>query len=237
MTETEWLAATDPGPMQTFLRDTCGASRRKQGRRRLRLFACACVRGIWPLLRHPGSRQALYYADLYADGQTTELDLATAARRAKDAVTSEYPDYQAKSPPHGEAAQAAGHAAAKRYDEGNHPSVSHAAIAASRAWALNEGESIHGEAQLQRQALHADWLRDIFGNPFRPVTFLSQWRTSTVLALAQQMYDSRDFSAMPILGDALMDAGCFDDAILAHCRGAGPHVRGCWVTDACLGKS
>lgn len=73
--------------------------------------------------------------------------------------------------------------------------------------------------------------------PFRPVAFLTEWRTSTVLALAQQMYDSRDFAAMPILADALQDAGCADEAILTQCRGSGPHVRGCWVVDLALGKA
>ncbi|MCE9568048.1 MAG: hypothetical protein K8U57_39100 [Planctomycetes bacterium] len=80
-------------------------------------------------------------------------------------------------------------------------------------------------------------LRDIFGNPFRPVAFEAAWNTSTVVALAQEMYASRDFSAMPILADALQDAGCDNDDILQHCRGAGPHVRGCWVVDGILGKS
>jgi hypothetical protein len=79
-------------------------------------------------------------------------------------------------------------------------------------------------------------LREIFGNPFRPVTFFSEWRTSTAVALAQQMYDTRDFSAMPILADALQDAGCDNADILDHCRGPGPHVRGCWVVDLVLGK-
>ena len=62
------------------------------------------------------------------------------------------------------------------------------------------------------------------------------WRTSTALALARQMYESRDFAAMPILADALQDAGCDSDIVLSHCRGDGPHVRGCWVVDAILGK-
>jgi hypothetical protein len=62
------------------------------------------------------------------------------------------------------------------------------------------------------------------------------WRTSTAVALAQQMYDSRDFSTMPILADALQDAGCDNADVLAHCRGPGPHVRGCWVVDLVLGK-
>jgi hypothetical protein len=79
-------------------------------------------------------------------------------------------------------------------------------------------------------------LRDIFGNPFRPYAFDPAWRTSTAVALAQQMYDSRDFGLMPILGDALQDAGCENADILDHCRGDGPHVRGCWVVDLVLGK-
>jgi hypothetical protein len=82
----------------------------------------------------------------------------------------------------------------------------------------------------------SEFIRDIFGNPFRPVTFDPNWRTSTAAALAAQMYDSRDFSAMPILADALQDAGCENAGILDHCRGPGPHVRGCWVVDMVLGK-
>jgi hypothetical protein len=79
-------------------------------------------------------------------------------------------------------------------------------------------------------------LRDVVGNPFRPVTFDPAWRTDTALALARQMYESRDFSAMPILADALQDAGCDNTDVLNHCRGDGPHVRGCWVVDLVLGK-
>ena len=75
-----------------------------------------------------------------------------------------------------------------------------------------------------------------FGDPRRPVAIDSGWRTSTVLALARGMYESRDFGAMPILADALQDAGCDSDDILNHCRGPGPHVRGCWVVDLVLGK-
>ncbi|VTR93107.1 Uncharacterized protein OS=uncultured bacterium PE=4 SV=1 [Gemmata massiliana] len=83
----------------------------------------------------------------------------------------------------------------------------------------------------------SDLCRCVFGNPFRPVTGDPSWLTSTVLSLASQMYASRDFSPMPILADALQDAGCGSDDILTHCRGAGPHVRGCWVVDLILGKS
>ncbi len=83
-----------------------------------------------------------------------------------------------------------------------------------------------------------DLIRDIFGNPFRPAEFSPSWRTDTTLALARTMYASRDFSAMPILADALQDAGCADERILNHCRDANQvHVRGCWVVDLVLGKA
>ncbi|MBA4187655.1 MAG: hypothetical protein C0467_06505 [Planctomycetaceae bacterium] len=81
-------------------------------------------------------------------------------------------------------------------------------------------------------------LLDIFGNPFRPVAFVPEWRTSTAVAIAQGMYESRDFSAMPILADSLQDAGCENDDVLNHCRDPQQvHVRGCWVVDGVLGKS
>ena len=80
-------------------------------------------------------------------------------------------------------------------------------------------------------------LRDIFGNPFRLVTFSPEWRTDTAVSLAKQMYESREFSAMPILADALQEAGCDNDDILNHCRQEGVHVRGCWVVDLVLGKA
>ncbi len=74
-------------------------------------------------------------------------------------------------------------------------------------------------------------------NPFRPVAFDPAWRTESVVALARGMYETRDFAPMPVLADALDDAGCADPDILAHCRGPGPHVRGCWVVDLVLGTS
>jgi hypothetical protein len=76
------------------------------------------------------------------------------------------------------------------------------------------------------------------GNPFRSVAFDPRWRTSTAVGLARTMYDDRDFGAMPILADALQDAGCEDAAILNHCRDPHQvHVRGCWVVDLVLGKT
>jgi hypothetical protein len=94
-------------------------------------------------------------------------------------------------------------------------------------------------AQVWEQELlfQATLLRDIFGNPFRPVAFNPAWRTSDVVLLAQGIYDDRAFDRMPILADALQDAGCDCDDILGHCRDANqPHARGCWVVDLILGK-
>jgi hypothetical protein len=83
---------------------------------------------------------------------------------------------------------------------------------------------------------HSLLIRDIFGNPFRPVTLDLRWLTAPVIHLSRAIYEERAFDRMPILADALMDAGCDDDDILNHCRGDGPHVRGCWVVDLILGK-
>ena len=84
---------------------------------------------------------------------------------------------------------------------------------------------------------HARVLRCIFGNPFRPATLDRAWRTPTAVALARGIYDDRAFDRLPILADALQDAGCDNEEVLNHCRGPGPHVRGCWVVDLILGKS
>ncbi|MCE9566332.1 MAG: hypothetical protein K8U57_30275 [Planctomycetes bacterium] len=80
-------------------------------------------------------------------------------------------------------------------------------------------------------------MRDIIGNPFRPVTTDPTWLTTDVVALATGIYEDRAFDRMPILADALQDAGCDNDDILNHCRNANQvHVRGCWVVDLVLGK-
>jgi hypothetical protein len=82
-------------------------------------------------------------------------------------------------------------------------------------------------------------LRDIFGNPFRRPTVDPAWLAWSgrmVINLARAIYDAHRFTDLPVLADALEEAGCDDEAILAHCRGPGPHVRGCWVVDLILGN-
>jgi hypothetical protein len=79
-------------------------------------------------------------------------------------------------------------------------------------------------------------LRDIFANPFRPIAFDRSWRSGAAVGIATSVYESGDFSALPILADALEEVGCTVPALLTHCRGPGPHVRGCWVVDLVLGR-
>lgn len=93
-----------------------------------------------------------------------------------------------------------------------------------------------GDRQGER-AEQADLVREVFGNPFRPVTIDPNWRTSTIVGLATGIYVDRAFDRLSILADALEDAGCDQPDILAHCRADGEHARGCWVIDAVLGKS
>jgi hypothetical protein len=93
------------------------------------------------------------------------------------------------------------------------------------------------EQLVAERTAQCDLVRDIFGNPFRTTSLSPEWRTDTAVSLARMMYAAREFSAMPILADALQDAGCDNDDILSHCRGSNQvHVRGCWVCDLVLGK-
>jgi hypothetical protein len=94
-------------------------------------------------------------------------------------------------------------------------------------------------AQMSRQA---KLIRDVFANPFRPVTLAPDYRSPSVLMVAQAAYDERQLPSgeldphrLAVLADALEDAGCTDQGIMAHLRGPGPHVRGCFVVDLCLG--
>jgi hypothetical protein len=86
------------------------------------------------------------------------------------------------------------------------------------------------ECRWQAKALH-----DIFGNPFSPIHLNPSWLTSTVHCLVSGIYSEKAFDRMPILADALQDAGCDNAEVLNHCRQPGEHVRGCWVVDLLMG--
>lgn len=99
----------------------------------------------------------------------------------------------------------------------------------SRVWCSANSATFCNELEA-----FADLWREVLGNPFHPVNFASRWRTEAVIELAREIYDSQAFDRMSLLADAIANAGCDDQRILAHCRYRGEHVRGCWVLDLVL---
>jgi hypothetical protein len=231
MTEAEWLACTDPAPMLEFLRD-------KTSDRKLRLFASACCRRIWPLLTDERSRRGVEVTERYVDGLASEeeRDLArqeacAAAAAACRIESGSIPGGGVYAYPAHDVAWFAASAASDVPDYGRFRRPGDAAEGAAAAAA---------NATLEA-AYQATLLRDIIGSPFGPspplpATMLS-WNDSTVRRIAEGIYDDRAFDRLPILSDALLDAGCDNEDLIQHCRSAGPHVRGCWAVDLILGKS
>jgi len=216
MTETEWLELSYPTPM---LEEAPLESERK-----LRLFSVACCRRVWKYIRGAEGRHAVDVAEQYADGAVTTKQLDQASEGAQRVVGVS------------EAELSLTYYVARRAVNASSCVLDASKLYADSVVSPGASEAAWDAADSAESKVQAELLRDIFGNPFRPTTFLPEWRTSTVLTLSQQMYESRDFSPMPILADALQDAGCTDEGILSHCRGPGPHVRGCWVVDAVLNK-
>ena len=104
-----------------------------------------------------------------------------------------------------------------------------------RAWADAHRGAIRAE-----EAAQADILRDIFANPFRATGFDPVWRAwndGGLVKIAQGILGERAFDRMPIVADALLDAGCDNEELIAHCRSGGDHVRGCWALDLILGRA
>ena len=107
-------------------------------------------------------------------------------------------------------------------------------------WGTSAGDDSALRAMESERPIQLDLFRDVFGSPFRPVSVDASWLTWNdvmIVTLAQAIYDERRFQDLPILADALEEAGCTNADILDHCRGPGPQVRGCWVIDLILGKS
>jgi hypothetical protein len=232
MTETEWNTCADPQLMLTFLRDR-GASGRK-----LRLFAVACCRRIWDYLTDERSRNAIAVSEQFADGETTEEQLLDAQNAAWEADHTDVAILRhAGHRPHTAedwATAASWHVA----DSGGFHAYDRCRVAFEVARLCAAAvDTAGGETRAFEYQRQCDLLRDVFGSPFRPLVFDHSWRTREVEAMARQMYESRDFSATPVFADALEDAGCQDEQLLEHCRGPGPHVRGCWVVDLVLGKT
>jgi hypothetical protein len=253
MTEELWLAWADPKPMLRYLIGTdeprvqdvgafpdCRTSDRK-----LRLFACACYHRIGHVLPHPVARSAVHVAERFADGLADLAEFQHAETQVRELANALEAQWRASwgaerialQPTHAALALAGvvcwRKAPKAAYYASSNAYLDYASIMNPRAGVSDPalGKCSAAEARAQ-----CGLIRDIFGNPFRPVECAAEWRTDTAVSLARQMYESREFSAMPILADALQDAGCDNDDMLNHCRGSGPHVRGCWVVDLVLGK-
>jgi len=85
--------------------------------------------------------------------------------------------------------------------------------------------------------VHCDYLRDIFGDPFKPTKIDLTWRTPATIKLSQHIYAQCAYEKIPQLAQPLRQAGCIDSRILNHCLGKGPHAKGCWVIDQLLGRN
>ena len=118
-------------------------------------------------------------------------------------------------------------AAAAWYAAATRPAV------AARNAALS---ALAGADPVAERAAQTELLRCVLGNPFRPVATNPAWLTPTVVSLAEGIYADRAYDRLPVLADALRDAGCEDPDVVSHCRGPGSHVRGCWVVDLVLGR-
>ena len=224
MTEQEWLACTDPRKMLEALRG-------KASDRKVRLFACACCRQVWHFLTDRRCRAAVEQAERYADGQASKRGLTPTRVAAREAVRREDLPYWRRR---------AFHACLKVVEDRPAPAVAAgAAINASGAVVAKPSKRGGYKTALAAQVA---LLRDLF-SPFRPVTPDPAWRTAQAVALAQAAYDERERPAgtlavarLAVLADALEETGCDQAELLAHLRGPGPHVRGCWAVDLLLGK-
>lgn len=208
MTEAEWLAYTNPHHLLRFLRRLGMVSDRK-----LRLYCVACCHRLEEWMTDERTRSAVEVAERYAEGLAGERDLAEGHRSAL-AVYHPFP-------------------------------VQRAAVWATSKGAMEAAVNMHDavtdcldpESARRETAREAALIRDIFGKPFAQTpAFDAAWRTPSVLALATRAYDERAFDGLPELATALEEAGCDNACLLAHPRGAGPHVRGCWALDLVLGK-
>jgi hypothetical protein len=222
MSDAVWLTCTDPTEMLRLLKG-------KASDRRLRLLAVACCRHIWHLLSDRRSQNALDVAERFADGMATD-DERHPAEVASKAATEDL--YRAG---HGDYAALA---VANAVSADGSAAINASAAAFTAAQAADDDDDPASDTKWNDERVwQARVLRDIFGNFIHPVALDPVWLTPRIIELAQRIYDERIFDQMPSLANALEATGCDDPVILNHCRGSLPHVRGCWIVDAILGKS
>jgi hypothetical protein len=221
MTEKEWQQSTDPQAMLQLLH--------KRKSRKYRLAAVAACRLFSDLLTDERSREALAVAERFADDRATQAELGTACANADAASEQRF-----------EESRAIDLDTESWDDDARHAGALHEVASAAYQAASGEPEEafFHLSMVEGTEFFVAHVLRDVFG-PRRAVAFDPAWLTPAVTALAHSIYEDRAFDAMPVLADALEEAGCTDETILTHCRRVDDlagHVRGCWVLDLILSK-
>jgi hypothetical protein len=261
MTEDEWLAATDPGPMLECLSRGPGAV--EGWERKSALFACACCRRIWHLLPTEACRRTVEVAERYADGLATDRERYAARSSASASAAEErVPLDDGRYTPYREllAREEAPSVHAVRATMALVGGEEFAADIVAREAAEELARNAvrvrkrkgfrHGtlagtyDGMRAEEAAQSLLLRDVVGNPFRPSPDLGDvWLAGIVWKVGDAAYERRslpsgalDPSRLAVLADALEEAGCTDPTILGHLRGPGPHVRGCWAMDLVLGK-
>jgi hypothetical protein len=220
MTEAEWVAETGPSTvsLSEFLQV-------KASGRKARLFAVACCYRAFELMDSL-CKVAVEMAELVADDKANADELYEVSDQILSYLSI------------GRGMNAADFVSMAAVRVSSKDFVHTTAEAAREAVAEHKTKqnSVYLFEKGHEEKSQITVLRDIFVNPFRPVTFDASWRTPTVLALATGIYEERAFDRMPILADALQDAGCDNEDILNHCRHPGEHARGCWCVDLVLGK-
>jgi hypothetical protein len=188
-----------------------GFLRGNAGLRKLRLLVCASCRRQWRDLSDE-ARRSVEVAERFADRQASALELRDGRGPHHTTILAHKSAFLAATP-----------------SQDFRPYVGPALLLLT--WAAETDEA----------AVQAALLRDIFSNPYRPSPpvppAVLAWNDGTIRRIAEGIYEERAFDRLPILADALLDAGCDNEDILAHCRSAGPHVRGCWAIDLILGRS
>lgn len=214
MTETDWLAYDDPERLLQFLRN-------RASERKLRLLAYACCRRVEHLL-DVRSRSLLDLLERQVEGTATEVGVAF-AQDLHDGSVAEAKPYTA-SHIAGNMVNAAKVGAAW-------PAAWNVVGEARRALRFSHQGNTYEEARAQ-----ADLVREICGNPFRPVVLHPTAITPEIAAVAQSIYERRSFDRLPELAGLLEAAGCREVDLLGHLRGPGPHVPGCFALDLILRK-
>lgn len=226
--ERQWTTGTHPEALCKVLGSLVYQDGLQVSQRKWRLFVVSCLRRVWHVFNDERNRGLVEATEQFADEAITEEELGRLWTQAADPPNKDAHDPSGELLPAEFSAYCASEALAIA---GSSTVLEYEAYTAA-AWARDASANPELEAQAQVQIL-----RDLFNNPFRSISIDTNWFTAPVTALARDMYADRSFETLPVLADSLKVAGCDNADILTHCRGPGPHVRGCWVVDLILGKS